>query len=267
MLISLVNRSGRHSDEKVQEVVRAINRQIDEDFTPYWSFGARVRLEGAVGKRPNTQSLADMRGDAVIYLWDKVNLKDALGYHDTNFRGIPYGFVFTDLSENLGEAWTVTLSHEVLELLGDSQANLLVQGPHPLKPRHTVFHWFEMCDAVQDETYAIDGIEVSNFVLPSYFTEGEQEGARNDFLGRVHKKGALKSFGINPGGYVGFYDPALKDNDQVSAPADKRALKRLAVKAAAGSGRGHARRVTLKRSGGIGAIARSNVRVRRRSGK
>ena len=267
MLISLVNRSGRHSDEKVQEVVRAINRQIDEDFTPYWSFGARVRLEGAVGKRPNAQSLADMRGDAVIYLWDKVNLKDALGYHDTNFRGIPYGFVFTDLSENLGEAWTVTLSHEVLELLGDSQANLLVQGPHPLKPRHTVFHWFEMCDAVQDETYAIDGIEVSNFVLPSYFTEGEQAGARNDFLGRVHKKGALKSFGINPGGYVGFYDPALKDNDQVSIPADKRALKRLAVKAAAGSGRGQARRITLKRSGGIGAIARSNARVGRRSGK
>lgn len=256
MLISLINRSGRYSDEEVLPVVRAINRQITEDFEPYWSFGARLRLEGPVGKKPTAESLADMRGDAVLYLWDKVNLKDALGFHDKNNRGIPYGFVFTELSENLKEAWTVTLSHEVLELLGDPQANLLVQGPHPEKPKQTVFHWFEMCDAVQDETYVIDGVRVSNFVLPSYFTEGEQEGARNDFLSRTHKKGQLKSFGINPGGYVGFYDPATNDNDQVTMPGDRRAAARLALKHRAGTGRGTARRQTLTQQGGIEAIAR-----------
>ena len=39
---------------------------------------------------------------------------------------------------------------EVLELIGDTQVNLLVQGPHPADPTRVVFHWFEMCDAVQD---------------------------------------------------------------------------------------------------------------------
>lgn len=55
----------------MQEAIRAINRQIVEDFEPYWSLGARLRLEGKSGKKPSKQNLADMRGDAVIYLWDK----------------------------------------------------------------------------------------------------------------------------------------------------------------------------------------------------
>lgn len=57
-----------------------------------------LRLEGRSGKRPSKQNLADMRGDAVLYLWDAVAVDDALGYHDQNNRGIPYGFVFTELS-------------------------------------------------------------------------------------------------------------------------------------------------------------------------
>jgi hypothetical protein len=47
-----------------------------------------------------------------------------------------------------------------------------------------VFHWFEMCDAVQSETYVIDGQSVSNFVLPLYFTASHERGSRNDFLVR-----------------------------------------------------------------------------------
>ena len=34
---------------------------------------------------------------------------------------------------------------------------------------------------------------------------GDEEGGRNDFLGSLEN--GLRSFGINPGGYVGFYDP------------------------------------------------------------
>jgi len=42
-----------------------------------------------------------MRGDAVLYLWDEVNVDDALGYHDRNYRGVSYGFVFRKLSDQL----------------------------------------------------------------------------------------------------------------------------------------------------------------------
>ena len=77
MLISIVNLSrGALPEEDLQRVIRAINRQIAEDFEPYWSFGARLRLEGAIGVRPRPNTLAELRGDALIYVWDKVDAED-----------------------------------------------------------------------------------------------------------------------------------------------------------------------------------------------
>lgn len=249
MIISIVNRSRSIADDALQGVVRAINRQIAEDFEPYWSFGARLRLEGKIGKNPEKETLPELRGDAVIYLWDETDVEDALGYHDKNAFGIPYGFVFTELSKKLDEKWSVTLSHEALELLGDAQGNLLVQGPHPEKPALEVFHWFEMCDAVQSQTYEIDGIAVSNFVLPLYFTTDEQEGGRNDFLGRLVKGNGLESFGVAAGGYIGFFNPRTREHEQWSPPEDTKAKKRLALKGSAKYGRGYLRRHTQAPAG------------------
>lgn len=248
MIISIINLTeGRIPDEEVQRVIRAINIQIAEDFEPAWSFGARLRLEGNSSNHPRKQSIADMRGDAIIYLWDKTNMPGALGYHDSNNKGIPYSFVFTELSKRLGESWTVTLSHEALELVGDPQANLLVQGPHPEHAEQVVFHWFEMCDAVQADSYEVDGVAVSNFVLPLYFTGGEQAGGRNDFLGRINGGRKLASFGINPGGYVGFFDPASGKHETVARAGDKLAARRLEAKGKVGSGRGNLRKAEFAR--------------------
>jgi len=236
MIISVINHTnGQVRDEELQHVIRAINRQIAEDFRPYWHIGAELRLEGRSGDRPSTQALADMRGDAVLYLWDKVGKDDPMGYHDTNHRGIPYGFVFTEIADEMEEDWSVTLSHEALELIGDPEVNLLVAGshPNPAEKGRTVFHWYEMCDAVQAETYKIDDVEVSNFVLPLYFTGGEEKGGRNDFLGRRHNGQTLRSFGVNPGGYVGFFDPVKGKDDDFFVEGDETAKSRLAIKSRA----------------------------------
>ncbi len=248
MIISVVNHS-EYTDTYVQEVLRAINRQIAEDFAPYWHRSGELRLEGAVGRQPNPKKPEELRGDAILYLWDKVDQQaDALGFHDLNFRGIAFSIVFTQLSEQLGEDWTVTLSHEALELIMDPEANLLVQGPHPETPDRLVYHWYEMCDAVQAQTYFIDEIEVSNFVLPLYFTDSDEEGSRNDFLGIQNEDGSsLPSFGVAPGGYVGFYDPDVGDHDQFvsrTPPPKKKktARERLAIRSAAGLTRRTVRR-------------------------
>ncbi len=252
MIISIINHTGGQlSDEDVQRAIRAINRQITSDFEPYWSMGAQLRLEGKSGLKPAKQDIADMRGDAVLYLWDKVDVSNALGYHDKNNSGIPFGFVFTELSKQVGESWTVTLSHEALELIADPDVNLLVQGPHPSKPKADVFHWYEMCDAVQAETYQIDGIDLSNFVLPLYFTGGEEQGGRNDFLGRAHNGKLLRSFGVNPGGYIGFYNPATGTHETFSMKADAVAAKRLTVKGKAKGARRAVRHQRFAVGGGV----------------
>lgn len=235
MIISIINFTTGKTDDEVQDAIRAVNRQIAEDFGNYWHLDGVLRLEGESGSQPTPQTPVNMRGDAVIYLWDNVNA-NYLGFHDQNNRGVPFGFVFTDLAESLDPgAWTITLSHEALELLADPQVNLLALGPHPdPNEQRDVFHWYEMCDAVQDESYAIDGVKVSNFVLPLYFTADEQAGGRNDFLGTSHNGGTLKSFGVNPGGYVGFFDPVIGDaGDHDTWTADNRAKARLDKKTAA----------------------------------
>ena len=60
MIISVLNHTnGKLSDEEVQEVLRAINCQIEGDFAPYWSLSAMLRLEGKSGKQPSKQTLSD----------------------------------------------------------------------------------------------------------------------------------------------------------------------------------------------------------------
>jgi hypothetical protein len=233
MQITVVNYS-TYPDEKVQTTVRAINRQIREDFRPYWGMEAILRLGRRTGRALDPQNPVEMRGDAVLYMLDEVTdpgVDDILGYHAENGLGVPFGFVYTAISDRLGEPWSVTLSHEALELLGDANVNKLAAGPDPRDPGHPdryVLHWFEMCDAVQSESYRIDGVAVSNFVTPLYFTIGEQDAGRNDFLSRVHRGRTLPSFGVNPGGYIGFLDPLTNTMDMF--PADDEARRRLAVK-------------------------------------
>src|ERR1044072_1452663 len=145
MIISVINMSAAISDGALIRAIRAINRQIAEDFAPFWSFGAQLRLEGKTGRRRKTAGSigpADMRGDAILYLRDVVRITDAEGFHDRHFSGIPYGIVYLELSKKLKEDWTVTLSHEALELLGDPENNLLVQGPHPKNPDRLVCRAF-----------------------------------------------------------------------------------------------------------------------------
>ena len=89
-----------------------------------------------------------------------------------------------------------------------------------------MYHWYELCDAVQGDTYSVDGVHVSNFVLPLYFTASEEHLNHNDFLGR-----GVRSFGVRPGGYIGFFDPESKVNRQYHAPDDNLARHRLVKKA------------------------------------
>ncbi len=244
MIISIVNFTDSLQDEEVQRVIRAINRQIAQDFEPYWSMGATLRLEGH-GNTEDRQAPQELRGDAIIYLWDKAaDVPNAIGYHDRNNKGLPYGFVFTDIAKKVGEPWSVTLSHEALELIGDAEVNVLAAGPNPNDPRQAVYFWYEMCDAVQAESYEIDGVAVSNFVLPLYFTVDSEDGSRNDFLGSRHNGKLLESFGVNPGGYVGFFNPATGENDTFTA--DALAQKRMKIKESLKNPR--ARRVTRYRN-------------------
>lgn len=236
MLISIVNRTRALADRDVLLAIRAINRQLAEDFEPHWHFGGRLRLDGTdreagQHERPAHGGPLAPGGDGVVYLMDAPTVGGAEGMHDLA-QGRPCGFVFLDVCRSVDDPWQVTLSHEVLELVGDPLASLLVQGPHPEDHAHLVFHQFELCDAVQDEKYEIDGVPVSNFLLPAYFMRKDGDGLRTDFLGRAKRGDALPAFGLTAGGYLCFWD-AMRHGDKwhpYFRPDDQRAKRRFEAK-------------------------------------
>lgn len=89
------------------------------------------------------------------------------------------------------------------------------------------------------DTYLIDGIEVSNFVLPLYFTSGDEYAGHNDFLGKKYNNKTLISFGVNPGGYMGYIDPTTGKVDQIFGSQE--AKGRYILKEEAGQARRAAR--------------------------
>ena len=231
MRVAVIDRmAGAIPAEEIRRAIRAVNRQIADDFSPWWRCWGELRLEAVAAgpdEPPSNDALVDLRSDAVLHLWPGADAACALGHHFAARDPRPWGIVFPDLAAALGESWTVSLSREVLGMLVDPHANRLVTGPHPSVSNETVFHWFEPCDAVQSETYEIEDVSVANFVLPRYFTAGEELGGRNDFLARSTGGASLRSFGIAAGSWIGFYDPGKATYATYSHRGDERAAARL----------------------------------------
>jgi hypothetical protein len=83
---------------------------------------------------------------------------------------VPYGKVFVNTARGYKENWTITASHELLEMLVNPYANLSAYVPFDANTG--TFYNLEICDPVSpDENgYQINGISVSDFVFPEWFS-------------------------------------------------------------------------------------------------
>ncbi len=209
--IAIINFSSLN-DVEVQNAVRAVNRQIKEDFMPIWGCGRICKLHESAFNTDDIEALAEehVNADSVIYLIDESTLEGALGFHSINTRELAFGFVFV----NQGD-WTITLSHEVLELIVDPTVNIFLPGPDPRQagnPDKWLLHSYEVCDAVERFSYKIEGVEVSNFVTPNYFSIGDAPGTQNDFLGL-----GVSSFDLLEGCHLGVVNPNGFNFEQINA--------------------------------------------------
>lgn len=256
MNIFVQNLSSKVSDEEALKVVAALQIQADRDYTPHWNIPASLEY---LGKQPPPADDVSKHDTGIVYLQDKADIEGALGYHDLTAKGLPVGFVFLDIAAQIGEPWPNTASHEILEMLGDIDVNVLYMGPHPTKKRN-VMHWGEMCNAVQAQSYQIDGVTVSNFVLPPYFRTNAEAGVKSDFMGS-----GLKPFGVNRGGYIGFYDPRKGDHETYMLKGDAEAARRFNIKSERGLA-SRSQRYEIQSRGGLlsGAVDRIAARWRKR---
>lgn len=172
--LTVVVQSTNISADDVTAYIVAQQIQIDQDFSPSW--GGSAKIDQVSGGWP-------------IYLTDVSDVQGALGYHDVDASEIPYAKVFITTSQQAGVSWQSVASHEVLETLADSNVNTTDVGIDGCD-------WYqEVGDPVEDLSYIKNGVELSNFITPSWFINGGK--APFDFMNALSAP-----FTLTSGGYA-----------------------------------------------------------------
>lgn len=188
--IVIQNLSTVVSDVAVRNAVAALQIQLDRDWLPQWGTTANLLFY------TRTQTIPANYWP--LYIQDTADISGALGYHTETASGRPFGRVFVKTAAQYGYNWTVTLSHELLEMMADPFVNLTVFSQTSNKTGK--LYAFEVCDAVEADAYGylINGVLVSDFVYPSWFDPYQRApGTKYDQMNRVRVP-----FQILPGGYM-----------------------------------------------------------------
>ena len=154
--IAIINHSTVVSDQDGEAMTTALQKQVTKDFGPLWGCSADLLFVGNGHKAPK-----DAWWLAIL---DNSDQADALGYHDITPAGKPLGKAFAKSDIDNGYIVSVTVSHELLEMLADPEINLCAQvGPR--------LYAYEVCDPCEADEfgYKIDGVVVSDFVTPAWF--------------------------------------------------------------------------------------------------
>lgn len=193
--IALVDETGKLHPTELSQAAGALNEQIAHDFEPLWHVRASVGVYGAGALPPHTWA---------IRVRDKLDEPGALGYH-TDEQNQPVSYV------ELTEDWSVTVSHELLEMLADPWGNRmhsarLPQGLEPdaakfglAHPSSRVHYLLEVCDPCEARSYEVGGVAVSDFLTQYWYRTNPP-----DRVAYSHAGICAQPRQVADGGYVSF---------------------------------------------------------------
>jgi hypothetical protein len=190
--VALVDASGTIDHSELAEVAGALNEQVQADFTPVWKVAATV---GAYPSAP--------AGTWRIELQEGIDQRGAAGYHADDHHQ-PYSKV--DLTAG---NWTVTASHELLEMLGDpwgSRLHTAAALPGWSGKSKRVRYLVELADPCEAFNYPVGGVPVSDFLLPVFYRSSKRAVA-----GYSHTGSLTQPLEVADGGYITFLDPETGD--------------------------------------------------------
>jgi hypothetical protein len=132
-----------------------------------------------------------------IIVRDELPMRGVIGIH-LDERGQPFSLVRHTPS------WSLTASHEALEMLVDPFGNRLMPGGSPLKGQGMVDFLVEVCDPCGGPrfAYTVNGVLVSDFITPHFYDPVTVAGVRYSYSGALERPR-----GILPGGYLVWREP------------------------------------------------------------
>jgi hypothetical protein len=195
--ISVINASTVCKDDEIAAYVPDLQTQVTRDFAPVWGADAQLTFV-PTGSKPDSKSWH-------LAVLDDSDQAGALGYHDLTAQGLPLSKVFAKSDKQYDQSVSITMSHELLEMLGDPGINMTAQGPDPASPddgNAVAFYMYEACDACEADEYGyeINDTVVSDFVYPAWF--GGAAAKQFDQQSKLKRP-----FEILDGGYIGVWTP------------------------------------------------------------
>jgi hypothetical protein len=186
--LALVSESSSIDLAEVTRVSAALQKQASRDLSPIWEIDATV---------DGFQTLEDVP----IGYWPMV-VKDNIGYDAAGIHlddgNQPYALISS------GEDWSLTASHETLEMLVDPFGNRLIAGDSPMEGQGRVEFLVEVSDPSEAAqfAYTVNSILVSDFYTPNFFDPVASSGVRYSFTGAITEpRQVLK------GGYLSWHEP------------------------------------------------------------
>lgn len=187
--IAIVSESASVSTNDLLKVSGALQKQVARDFGPLWNVEATVDAFA---------SLADVpAGYWPLIIVDQIASGDK-GIHGQR-DGQPIALVET------GNDWSLSASHECLEMLADPWGRRLVAGDSLEEDGTRVEYVVEVCDPCQDAQfgYRVNEVLVADFYTPNYFDPSGSTGGRYDFTGSISRPREVLE-----NGYLSWRDPA-----------------------------------------------------------
>ena len=186
--VALVSESNSVGLADLTRVSAAVQKQVTRDFAPIWDVSATVDAFGKLEDVP--------LGYWPVIIQDNIGFA-AAGIH-LDKDGQPYALV------TAGDDWSLTASHEVLEMLADPFGNRVIAGDSPKSDQGRVEFLVEVCDPSESAEfgYTANGVLVSDFYTPSYFDPIQAVGVRYSFTGALTEPRQVIS-----GGYLSWHEP------------------------------------------------------------
>jgi hypothetical protein len=173
--IALVRQSAQIEEKTFLAVSAALQKQLTRDFTPIWSVQATISPFMHPEEVPS--------GYWPVHIMDAIPAPGAEGYH-TDEHHQPFALV------RWSPSWSVTASHEMLEMVVDPFGDRLMTAPAPeITEAGQVNYLVEICDPCESDRYAypINGIAVSDFYTPDYFDLYQKTGVRYSAAGHIQQ--------------------------------------------------------------------------------
>ncbi len=187
--LAVINQSSVVSDADVKLYCDCQQMQVTRDFYPIWGVYAKIKFIPK-GQTPDPSFWQ-------VVILDTSDQANALGYHDLTSNDLPLAKVFAKTTMDDGALWSVTASHEVLEMLVDPWINLAAFD------NVSKFYAYEVGDPVEDDKfgYLIGKFTFSDFVKPNWFEPTTPRGQSCSF-----KNNVKTPFTLAAGGYISFVD-------------------------------------------------------------